>query len=173
MAFVTISSSEIEVGDPIKKELFDKIKANEDDHESRLNDVESNANKVIVFDETIYNGSSAGSMTGLQYFKAINPFILTFAEIQIFEKGSLTGFLEIDIKKSTTTADTANFTSVFTTKPKITFATASDYDASTNQAYNAGLTSIAVDDWLRMDITILPGGGTLGKFRVIIYGEAS
>jgi hypothetical protein len=171
MAFEVISSSEIEVGDPLKKELFNKIKNSLDDHESRMNAVETGLSKVVVFNFPITNATSASTFTGLTYFEAAFPFTITACEIRIYEKGSLTGALEIDVKKSTTGMDSADYTSIFTTKPKITLASASDYDRSTNQAFNVSMTTLSAGDTLRLDVTEMPSGGVMGKFKILLYGE--
>jgi hypothetical protein len=173
MARSEILAEEIEVGDALKKELFDKIKNNDDDHETRLAQLETVAKKVEVFKQLVLNAASANTMTGLAYYKADEAFTLTSATITIFEKGSLTGALEIDIKKSTTNLDSASFTSVFTTKPKITWASASDYAESSNQVFDNNKIDIEVGDYLRFDVTEMPASGILGKFILNVYGEIS
>lgn len=171
MAFEVINSTEIDVGKPNKKELWLKVKNSLDNHELRLNSTEAGAARVIILDHTILNAASAVTMTGLTYSEALFPYTITGCEIRIFEKGSLTDAIEIDIKKSVTDLNGASFSSVFTTKPKITMATAVDYERSTNQAFNPAQTAIVEGDTLRLDITEMPSGGTLGKFRIILYGE--
>jgi hypothetical protein len=171
MTYTTINSSSIEVGDPLKKELFDLIKDNFDDHEARLNALAISAGKVEIFLYDLVNGSNFSTETGLAYYQAIETFTITNAAIRIYTKGSLTGAVEIDIKKSTTNMDSASFTTIFTTKPKITYSGASDYDTSTNQVFNSGQISINPGDILRLDITEAPGGGVLPKLKLIVYGE--
>lgn len=171
MAFSSISSLAISVGKAIKKELWDKVKDNFDNLDSRVNSLETNAKKIEVFKLDVRNGSSFSSATGLIYYEADDAFTITDAFIRIYEKGSLTGVLEVDIKKSTTNLDGTSFTSIFTTKPKITFASASDYDASTNQVFDAGQVSISPGDFLRFDITTAPGSGVMSKFLLTVYGE--
>lgn len=172
MAFEVINSAEIEVGDPIKAELFSKIKNSLDDHETRINSQETSANRVIIFDALLLNAVSANSFTGIMGGNAPQQITLTECYVQIYEKGSLTGAIEIDIKRNTTPNDTG-MTSVFTTKPKITYSGASDYDKSTNQVFNGAQATITSGDHLRLDITELPGGGTIGKFYVYLAGEVS
>jgi len=171
MPFVTIDPLTIEVGDPLKAELFDKIKDNEDDLDSRVNTIETNATKIDVFKFLLLNGSVFSTATGLSYFRAESTFTITKGAIQIFEKGSLAGFLEIDVKKSTTDLDTLSFSSIFSVKPKITYSTASDYDESSNQVLNGATTTISPGDYLRLDITIAPTGGVVPKFFITVYGE--
>lgn len=172
MAFQVINSSEIEVGDPIKAELFTKIKNSLDDHETRLSSQESSQKRIIIFDSLILNAASANSFTGLMAANAPQDLILTDCYVQIFEKGSLTGALEIDIKRNTT-PDNTGMVSVFTTKPKITYASASDYDKSVNQVFNPSQSTITSGHHLRLDITELPASGVIGRFIVYLIGEAS
>lgn len=172
MAFTPINSTSIEVGDALKKELFDLVKTNLDDHETRINSVEATAKKIDVFKFLLLNGSSFSTATGIAYYRAEDDFTITKGAIQIFEKGILTGFVEIDIKKSTTDMDNASFTSIFTTKPKITYASAVDYQESTNQVLNSSMTSIVSGNYLRLDITITPTNtGVIPKLFITSYGE--
>ena len=170
MAFTPIDSNTIKVGDPLKKDLFDLIKSNEDDLDSRVSALSLTANRIVVFDHTILNVTSSTTLTGLNFFRAISDFNLIGGIVSIFEKGSLTGTLEIDVKKNSTPNDTG-MTSVFTTRPSITYAGASDYEESSNQVFNAGVATISTGDYLRLDVTSLPSNGVIGKFRVIIFGE--
>lgn len=169
MAFVTISSNEIEVGDALKAELFVKIKANEDDHETRINTVESTVKKIDIFKYMVVNSASFSTATGLDYYQAVDNFTVTKAAIRIFEETGYTGFLEIDIKKSTTTLASGAFSTIFSTKPKIDYSTSTDYMESSNQVMTAAA-SVSVGNYLRFDITITPSPIT-PKFMIIVYGE--
>lgn len=171
MAFSAISSLAIAVGSAIKKELWDKVKDNFDDHETRIDNLETVATKVPVIKFYCLNASSFSNATGLHYYESDTNFTITNAFVRIFEKGSLTGFFEVDIKKSTTNLDSTSFISIFTTKPKITFASASDYDASTNQVFDSGQIAVAVGDFIRFDITQAPTSGVMSKFLLTVYGE--
>ena len=171
MAFSTISSLAIAVGSAIKKELWDKVKDNLDDHETRINQVESNASKISIWEDVFVNGSQFSTYTGIDYYEATTAFTITNANFRIFEVGSNAGFLEIDIKRSTTDFDSGSFVSIFTTKPKITYATASDDDETTNQVFDAGQINIAIGDRLRFDITQTPTSGVAPSFYLKVYGE--
>ena len=171
MAFEVINASEIDVGDALKKELFDKVKNSLDNLDTRTTSLEAGAAKVDVFRYIVTNATSANSMTGLDYYVATESFTITNATIQIFEKGSLTGELEIDIKKSTTDLDTASFSTIFTIKPKLTWASIANYAISTNQTFDSGNISVVSGDILRFDVTEFPLSGTLGKFIINVYGE--
>jgi len=171
MAYSSISSTLIQVGKAIKKELWDKVKDNFDDIQSRLNSVETIQKKIPVIKFDFRNSATLTSATGVYYWESDDDFTLTEAYLRIYEKGSLTGFLEVDIKKSTTDLNGTSFFTVFTTKPKITLASASDYDASTNQTFDPGQISVAKGDFIRLDITQYPTSGVMGKFMLTVYGE--
>ena len=170
MAFVTIPSNAIDVGDPITKDLFDKVKDNFDDHETRIASLESGAAKVEVFDGVVFLGSLASTATGIFHFVAKANFTLTECRLRAFETSPPTGTLEIDVKKNTT-FDNTGMTSVFTTRPSINYTSAPDYAFSTNQVFDNTKINIVTDDVLRIDITSLPTG--LGKFYLQFYGEVS
>ena len=171
MSFISIPASIITVGSAIKKELWDYVKNNFDDHETRLNGIETNAAKIPVMKFYVLNAANFSTATGLYYWESNDNFTITNAYIQIFEKGSLSGFFEIDIKKSTTTLDGASFSSIFTTKPKITFSTASDYSKSTNQVFNVPQITVAPGNYLRLDVTQMPNTSVMSKFLITVYGE--
>lgn len=171
MAYITIPTSSIDVGDAIKAELMLNIKDNFEDHETRIDSLEVSARKITFIKFLLLNGSVFPTATGLYYYEADEAFTITDFNIRIFEKGSLTGAVEVDLKRSTTDMDNASFTTVFTTKPKITYASASDYSKSTNQVFNGTQINIAVGDILRLDITETPGNGVLPKLLITGYGE--
>ena len=173
MAFSTIPSSLIQVGKATVKQLFDLIKGNLDDLDSRLTTVEASVSKFQFWSGPFYNASSGPSYTGvIGPFVVPSDFEITDAKIAIFLKGSLTGNLEIDVQKSTS-QDFSSSVSVFTTKPKIDFSTASDYEASSNAALDNANKSFNAGDWYRIDITELPAGGVIGRFNIDIVGEAN
>lgn len=171
MAFSSISSAVIAVGQAIKAELWGKVKSNFDDHETRLNQVESSSSKLEIIKFYVLNGSEFSTGTGLFYWESNDTFTITSAYVQIFEKGSLTGTFEIDIEKSVTNLNSTSFTTIFTTKPSITFASVADYAKSTNQVFDPTKISIVPGNYLRFDITQMPGGGVMSKFLITVYGE--
>jgi len=170
MSFTAINSASIEVGDALKKELFDLIKNNFDDIETRVNAFESASSKIDIFKFLLLNGSSFPTATGLSYYRAETAFTITKSAIQVFETTGLTGYIEIDIKKSITDMNSTSFTSIFTTKPKITLP-GSDYAESTNQVLNGSMINIVAGNYLRLDITITPTSGPLPKMLITSYGE--
>jgi len=173
MAYDPLVLTNLQAGKPLTEDITAKIKSNEDDLNSRLNDVEAGANKVEVWNATIYNADSASSITGLDYYEGQTTFTLTTCRIQIFTVGSLTGDLEIDVQKSTTID--GSYSSIFSTKPKINLSTASDGDSSDTGGQTSAVfsvTSMASTEFLRLDLSSLPTG-VIGRFRIILIGETS
>lgn len=174
MAFTTIASSLIQVGKAVTASLFTTVKDNFDDLDTRVTGLEGSAGKIVIYDEVVLNAAtlaSGGSITGLDLWRSPSSFSLTDAKVYIFTKGSLTGNLEIDIKISSS-ADFTSSVSAFTTKPKIVYSTASDYDESTNAVFDNTNKIITAGDYIRLDISELPSGGTIGKFGIYLIGEA-
>jgi len=119
MAFVTIPSGAIDVGDPVTKDLWDKVKGNDDDHETRINSLESGSGSITVIDDLIVNSSQFASTTTFEeliLFRAGTGFTLTTALLTQIDAG-LVGTLEVDILKATGIGGA--FASVFSTKPSI------------------------------------------------------
>jgi len=168
MAFVTIPSSLIQIGSALKKELFDIIKNDLDDLDSRVNALSLGAAPVEVFNLDVLNASSASSLTGLLHHEALSAFIITEVKIQLFETGGITsGTLSVDVKKGPT-PDDLTMVSVLTSQPNINFLTAVDYQTATG-VLDPSQQSVAQGEILRLDITSLPST-PLGKFRVLVYG---
>jgi len=60
MAFSPIDPTQIEAGDPVTQELFDTVRLNFDDHETRIGDLEtSSAVSLLVGEIRMYGGASA------------------------------------------------------------------------------------------------------------------
>lgn len=150
MAYVTIPSGDLDVGDPIKKDIMDLIKDNLDDHETRINSIEGGFNKVSVFNGKVANAglyTSASTLEGLDVYTAPQAFTLTSAIVTVDVAGT-SGTLEIDVQKSTD--DGASWATVFSTKPSVAFG-AGNNSVSTNAVFS--VTSVAAGDLLRLDIS--------------------
>jgi hypothetical protein len=169
LAYTSISSLAIQVGKAIKKNLFDLIKQDLDDHESRISAVETIGTVLDIIDETFYSATTAATLTGMYFYKAKQSLRITKVEIQIYETGSISsGSLTVDLKKSST-LDPVGFSSIMTTQATINFATASDYDLNAG-VINSTLNELSVNEYLRLDVTALPST-PLSKFRALVIGE--
>lgn len=169
MAFTTIDPNTIEIGDALRKDLFDLIKSNMDDLDSRITALGTGAGKVSLINTDIAIGSNDdGFLTGALHVEVIQNCSITEGAIQLFLKSPATsGSLTVDVKKNTTT-NPSGFNSVFTSAPTLDFTTATDYQRATGTV-NPATQALVVGDILRVDITGLPTG--LQKFRVVLVGE--
>jgi hypothetical protein len=172
MAFSLIPASLIQVGKSLKKEIFQIISDNFVEIDTDLNDLKNSQKRITVFDETFYNSTPAPSISNILYYQADQAFTFTSCVIGIFDSAGapLTGDLEIDIEKASDRSF-GSAVSLFTTRPSITLDTASDYDDSTNQVFDANNVDIAAGEWIRVSITELPTGGNLSRFTLNVYGE--
>lgn len=169
MPFTTIPSSSILVSKAVKKELMDLIKNNLDDHEIRLNALSAGSGPVVVFDQDFLNISTALDLSNVFSWKATDNCNITKGQIQIYTKdGITTGSLTLDIKKSSTLGGT--YTSVFTTKPTINYATATTYQ-SDDGVFNAGQ-AVLQDEYLRFSFSSVPTG-VITRVHVMVYGILS
>jgi hypothetical protein len=175
MAFTTLSTTLIQVGKAVVQSIFQTIKDNEDDLNSRLSTVEGAVNKIIVSSGTILNGTPAASITGgFGLYRAASAFTLTDAKLAIFDVSGPTwaGTLELDVQKASS-PDFTSSVSVFSTKPSISFTSPSNYTESSNMVLDVSNKDISEGDYLRIDMSSLPSGGVLGKWEIYIIGEAS
>jgi hypothetical protein len=159
------------VGDALTKSFGDGIIDNQADFQTRITSLEGSAQKIVVFDSTIYNALTASSLTGIIFFRSPSAFSLTAAVISIYDTtgSSLSGTLSFDVQKASS-PDFTSSTSVFTTKPSLTSFTS--YTESSNAVFKTdGTEDIAADDFLRLDIDSLPTGDVLPRIQIHVYGE--
>lgn len=159
------------VGDAVKVEKVTGIISNQADHETRIAALEGSAGKVVCFDTTLYNASTASSLTGIIFFRAPVDFSLTEAVVAIYDTTglSLSGTLSIDVQTASS-PDFTSSTSVFTTKPSLTSFTS--YTESSNKVFKTdGTEDISAGDYLRLDIDSLPTGDILPRIQIHVYGE--
>lgn len=167
MAYVAPST--INVGDPVTATDYNILVNDVIDHESRIAAVEAFAQRVVFFDDVVWNATAASTLTGIAFVRVPVNCLLTEAKVAIYEKGVLTGTLEIDVHKQAS-LDMTGSVSVFTTRPSLAMASASNYDESTNAVFGAAAT-LTAGQYLRLDITSLPTNGVMGRFYVTISGE--
>lgn len=158
----------IAVGKAIKREIFTYVRDNFINLNDRVSSLELGSAPIEVWNNTIFNASSASTLTGLDYYRALTNFTISRVELEIFQKGIVTsGVLSANILKGNT-MDASSMTTVLTTQPSIDFSTASDYDIVTG-TLNVSNQTVAAGQFLRLDITSLPAI-PLGSFRVLVYG---
>jgi len=176
MAFVTIPTGWLAVGQALKKQLFDRIKDNFDDHETRLSSVEAGTNKVELFNFEVagyITNYSTAELTGIGTFKANSNLTITEAKIVLINgpfspvSSGLTGAIEIDLQRSVNNGLTWN--SIFLVRPKIEDGINTTGSASQTPTFITGGESITQGDLVRLSVTSKKD--LQGSFLVQVYGE--
>ena len=174
MAFTPIPAADIEVGKPTKKSIFKKTKDNFDDHESRITNLSTGANKVIVFVGEIANlkqyVNGSGELTRIMLEKASQDYSIVNVQIYVLHGGPdgdvapTAGTLEIDIKQGT---DLTSMNTIFSAKPSVT--TFGNGDTNASVSFIVDGEKISQGDWIQLDITNLQTGQT--RIFIDVYGE--
>lgn len=161
MAFTTLTAADLAVGKPTKKELFDLIKSNFDDHETRITNTEAAISGVdpIVFTVVGAYSMLPSPTTALLYFRVPFAITLTGAVLMIYEDGT-SGTLQVDVQQK---SGAGSFATIFSTKPSIV-STGGDFSTSSNAVLS--VTAIAQNDILRMDLTSKMAGPDLDGFEL-------
>lgn len=94
MAFSAITTAQIQVGEPTKKEIFQKTKDNFDDHETRILDLESSSSATFPMSFVI---SDSGVVDDeVAYIRVPFNITVTSVILTVVEAGTA-GTLEIDV----------------------------------------------------------------------------
>ena len=159
MAFTTIPTGWLDIGDPCKKELFDQIKDNEDDLDSRLTDVESSLTNETPIQFQVQGPYWFESTTITDAAGVIRvPFNITLTGSRlIIEDDGSSGTLTTDVKVSTNGGST--WATIFSSIPSIAQGSG-DYTEDTG---TLSTTDIDAGDLLRLDITAAMTGNHMFK----------
>lgn len=169
MPFESIDINTIKVGDPITKDLLDKIKSNLDDLDERSNQLESTGGTVHIFNGDISLAGFSSSDPVVFYIKAQKNFSITEVRGQIFDKGSVSlGTLSLDVEKSIDTND-ANFNSILSSDLSFNFASDASYSEKT-ATINTSVNDIVAGEILRVVVTSTPNNFG-GKILLLIGAE--
>lgn len=170
MAYTAINTSDIQVGKPVKKEIFDTIRANQ---ESFNTDIEALKQTSIIdifdvkFGGQINDYTSAEIQERIPVFRApVSATIVAFKIVLL--SASTSGNLEIEIDRSTD--EGVNWTPLLNNPVTVT-GTSIGSVSGTVDWVDVPSQSFAQNDLLRLRIT-----GTQvdqGEFHVSIYGELS
>ena len=154
MAYSAIATTQIETGDPVTQELWELVRANFADHETRIAAVEVAVQTFVPFEFRLRGaGSIYAPVTGLEYKRIFQNITLTGARLLVPVAGSA-GTWDFDIQYK---RGGAAFASIFSTRPSVAFG-AGDYAVSSNAVIS--VTSLLVGDILRFDVQ---GGQTDGE----------
>jgi hypothetical protein len=95
MAYTTLTAAEIASGKPTKTELFTKIKNNEDDHESRLSDVETAATSTQPLQFQIVDEGAVSD--AVAYIRVPYNVTISSVKVKVFNAGTA-GTLDVDVQ---------------------------------------------------------------------------
>lgn len=169
MAFNPIDSNTIKVGDPITKDILDLIKANFDDHESRINSLATSGGTVFIFNGDVNFLNYSSTSPDIFYYTARQDFSINDFRVRLFTKnGVSTGILSMRIEKSND-PNNSNFATILTTDISFNFATDTDYTEKVG-SLNPSLNDITTGQILRVKITSIPSDFT-GKILLSIGAQ--
>lgn len=169
MSFVIIDSNKIKVGDPITKELWDAIKNNFDDIDTRVNNLAVSGSNVYIINEAVNFLSYKNSNSDFWYYKVPVNMVITGMNVQLFSKdGISSGSFTVDLQKGTST-DNSTFNTVLTSA--VTFNFAIDVSYSVKSASLDPSSSILLaGDVLRLNLSSYPAGFK-GRVLFLIWGS--
>lgn len=163
MAFIAITTSEINPGEPVAGTTQTKIKDNFDDHESRMTSLESGS--ATIYPPIIFrvNGFYADDGVLVGILKDTINFNL---EIQgvflIIDEAGISGTTELDILYK---RGAGSYTSIFTTKPSVAFGAGNDA-ISSNAVLHSTNKLLQAGDFIRLDTTAVQLDGKSFTVRI-------
>ena len=175
MAFTVIPTEWLEVGKAIKKRLFTRIKDNLDDHETRIDGLESGANKVEIFNFEVMgfiNDYAASELIQIGTYRAANDTTITEVKLILMNGSSspastADGALSIDLQKSSDNGATWN--TILSGQPVIEDGVSASGSESGLVTFILGGEDILVDDIIRVNVTSKKD--TQGSFLITVYGD--
>lgn len=165
MAFASITTAEVQPGEPTKSELFTKVKDNDDDLNDRLTVVEAFSAQRLPIEFAIRGQALVVDQADIFRFN-FNVTVLS-ARIFLVESGT-SGTLEVDIEKSTDGG--GSFSSIFATKPSVSFGDG-DYFLSTNQVFLSSPTIFDTGDFMRLNLDSVITDSRFFKVLVEVEGR--
>ena len=169
MAFVTIDPNKIKIGDPITKDLWDLLKSNLDDLDSRITSLSSASIVVSLLNGDVSFVGYSALKPVISTHKILQDFSVNDFRVQLFSKlGITTGSLTLRLEKSTNTND-ANFATILTSDLVFNFATDADYTERVG-SINSLLNSVTTGNVLRIKVISIPAGFN-GDILISLSGQ--
>ena len=166
MAFTVIDPSIIEAGDPTTQDLFNTVRLNFDDHETRLTSVEGGSSVNYIPFYWNLNGYYGEFVTLDNAVGVIRlPFNITLLGGRLLvNTAGTSGSTEIDFKYK---RGAGAWTSVFSTKPVLSFSAGND-------SIDSGVlstTALLIGDLVRMDLTSSQNGDPRGLTGLLEFSK--
>jgi hypothetical protein len=147
MAFVVISNSQIAAGEPTAQDLFQAIKDDLDDHESRLSDVEAAATSTRPFIFEVVGPGTVGD--GIAYLRV--PYNMTVTGVKLsVPVGGTAGTISVDVQRYS-----GGYASILTGNVTRAFNAG---NPGTSSAPGVAISSIAAGTFLRLDQDAIQDG---------------
>lgn len=147
MAFSALTTAQIAASEPVKQELWTKVKDNFDDHETRVTTLEGSLQVFAPIEWRVFGAHwKTGSDTGLAFERITESITLTSGTLYIIDDGT-SGTLTVDVQKSSSGG--GSFSTIFSTKPTLA-------QGGGNHGTNNGVLSTTVlvsGDILRLDVS--------------------
>lgn len=156
MSYISIGSSEIESGKPVTSTTMGKVKDDLDDHESRLQIIESGVGTSYPPLTFSIKGSYSinGAVTNI--LKTTTNFSIQITGIRlIIDQAGSSGTTEVDVKFS---RSGGAYTSLLITKPSVGYASGNDA-ISTNGVVDPTYSTLIAGDIIRLDSTSVQSDG--------------
>lgn len=155
MAFTSLTTDEISVGEAVKNSTLTKIKDDLDDLNTRVTALDlSIAEAPIVFRVSGYY-SNLGSNERTAILETTCNYDLTITGVYVIcDTAGSSGTTEVDLKHNTS----GSFVTVFTTKPSVAYSAGNDA-VSSNAVLNSGAVNVSAGKILQLSITSAQTGG--------------
>lgn len=163
-SYVTLNPTEIATGKPVSTTVATKIKDNFDNHEERLESLEGGS--AVTYPPIIMrvDGYYADLDGITNVLKTVTNFNLTILGIKLYiDIAGTSDSTEIDILKSSNAG--ASWTSIFNTKPSISYSAGNDA-ISSNEVLNSGQVDLSSGDLIRLDVTNTQANGRTFYVRI-------
>jgi hypothetical protein len=150
MSFTALTTTELQTGKPVSTTTQNKIRTNFDDHEARIETLESGSAVDLPCITMTVTGPYGllGTFTGTCYTTVNFSLNVTGVRLLI-ETAGTSGSTSFDIKKK---SGSGAWTSILTTQPSLP-SSAGDDSVSTNAVINTAVSLILAGDRLRLDLT--------------------
>jgi hypothetical protein len=167
MPFTVINSTDVESGKPVTTDVMTVVKENFDDHEDRIQTLESGVGQTyppIVFRVGGPYGAY-GAMNGL--LKTTTNFAIEIIGVYlIIDEAGTSGITEIDIQRKPVGG---SYNSIFSTQPSVDFSEGDDA-MSDDAVLNLSQTELSAGDILRLDLTSVQTFGRGFTVRIDYVG---
>jgi hypothetical protein len=164
-----LTAAEIAAGQPTKEEIFEKIKANQEEFETNISNLQASSSKVDVFNLSYSGNMDDYDISDLNdrtpVFKAPSDFSIVQIQSTLLQ-ASTSGTLEFTIERSDD--DGQNWTAILTAPVELTGNAVGDTSAAPSFVVNGE--QISQNDLLR--ITFTGQQVDQGDFQISVYGEA-